>query len=255
MTVQELIRDCRLIDAHSHSDDYENRAAMIREVEQNRIFTLNSAVDPASMERAAELKRRCPWIQSAAGIHPWKAGEYDAQTVETLEESYRKALQISEIGLDRVWAPPGAGMERQKELLAAQLVLAVRHNKPVTLHTKGAEREVLDLLKTERPPSLLVHWFDGTDSQLREYLDLGAFFTISPAVFTDRAYLRLLRQIPRERLLPETDNPGSWPWLFDQPGRPLQIGDVIREWADLKGCEADEFIRQCKMNLKTFLLL
>lgn len=228
---------------------------MVREVTKNKILTLNSAVDPESIRAASELNRKCPWILTAAGIHPWKAGIYGPETVESLEEEYRSSLQISEIGIDMIWAPPEAGMERQKLLLEAQLSMAVRHNKPVTIHTKGAEKDVLEILKPNRPTSVLIHWFDGSQSQLKSYLDLGCFFTVSPAVFKDSKFRSLVKQIPLEYLLPETDNPGTWPWLFNKEGHPLQISHVMQETASFLNLDVDDLLLQFKSNLQSFLQL
>lgn len=228
---------------------------MLREVTRNKILTLNSAVDPESIKTAVTLNRKCPWIQTAAGIHPWNAGIYGPETIESLDKEFKAALQISEIGIDSIWAPPEADIKKQKSLLEAQLSMAVKHNKPVTLHTKGAEQQVLTVLKTIRPPSALVHWFDGSQSQLKEYIDLNCFFTVSPAVFTDRKFRSLMKEIPLNRLLPETDNPGTWSWLFNEDGQPLQITKVMTECASFLKCDEDEMLLQYKANLKAFLLL
>ncbi|MDC7234857.1 MAG: TatD family hydrolase [Spirochaetales bacterium] len=249
----ELISTCAYIDAHTHQDDYRDTQAMIREVESERILTLTGAVSPDSIRKIARLNKRCPWIQTAAGIHPWKAGRYGPEDLADLSPDYAAALQVSEIGMDRVWAPPEADLNRQEALLEAQLELAVRYGKPVTLHTKGAEQEVLNLLKRHRPPSALIHWFDGSDSQLKQALDLGCFFTLSPALVTDRHFRELCRLIPRDRLLPETDNPGTWPWLFKTEGRPLHIKEVVTECAAFLVQPVEELSELFRANLKNFL--
>jgi len=228
---------------------------MLREVSKNKILTLNSAVAPDSIATSFDLNKKCPWIIPAAGIHPWNAGKYGPETVESLEKEYKSAFQISEIGMDTVWAPPGADLKRQKLLLESQISMAVKHKKPATIHTKGAEKEVLDLLKTNSPPSMLIHWFDGSQSQLSAYLELGCFFTVSPAVFKDSKFRSLIKKIPLDRLLPETDNPGTWPWLFGEEGHPLQISEVLNGSAAFLNWDTDELLLQFKSNLIQFLLL
>nr|WP_255526197.1 MULTISPECIES: TatD family hydrolase [unclassified Oceanispirochaeta] len=255
MTIQKLISSCHFIDAHSHSDDYPNRDAMLREVKKNKILTLNSAVDPESIKAAAAMNKICPWILTASGIHPWNAGKYSPETVESLENEYKSAMHISEIGMDSVWAPQEADIKKQEALMESQLSMALKYNKPVTLHTKGAEQQVLTQLKSIRPPSTLIHWFDGSETQLKEYMNLDCFFTVSPAVFTDRKFRSLIKKIPLNRLLPETDNPGTWSWLFGEDGHPLQIQNVIKESASFLNCDEDELLLCYKENLKAFLLL
>ncbi|MDA3959025.1 TatD family hydrolase [Oceanispirochaeta sp.] len=249
-----LINDCSFIDAHTHSDHYqgENRTGMLKEVFEHRILTLSSATDPDSIQESFSLNRSCPWILTAAGIHPWKAGIYDLEDLESLEEVYKMAHQISEIGMDSLWAPPEATWEKQSELLEAQLKLAVKHNKPVTLHTKGAEDRILTLLKKWTPPSILIHWFDGSDEQLKAFQALGCFFTVSPVLLTEPVTNRIISQIPLNLLLAETDNPPAWHWLFDQPPRAIQIQDVLQAASRILDIPIGELHEAFKDNLKTF---
>ena len=250
-----LVDDCLCIDGHSHSDQYKgkDKELMIRDVNENRILTLSSATDPVSTRESFKLNSHCPWILTAAGIHPWKANLYGPRELEKLDTKYREAHQISEIGMDLFWAPPEASEKKQRVLLEAQLKLAVKYEKSVTLHTKGAEDQVIDLLKKVMPQAVLVHWFDGSPDQLRDLMDRGCFFTIPPAIITDPRCAQIIRNIPIERLLCETDNPPTWPWLFDQPPRAVQIHTVLHEASLILNMSAPELHEVFKVNLKTFI--
>jgi len=255
--LESLISRCQYIDAHTHSDRYGSTesAAMISTVTEHRILTLGSSTDPASIRASFILHEQCPWILTSAGIHPWNAGQFGPEHLRHLEGFYERAHQISEIGMDGLWAPGDATLKRQEELLETQLYLAEKYCKPVTLHTKSAEDRVLHLLNKISLPSVLIHWFDGNDRQLYDFLDLGCFLTIPPAIITKPRAVELMMKIPPERLLPETDNPPAWPWLFNKPARADQIMSVTHRAAELLGWSCDELMCSFRKTMRSFLKL
>ena len=71
-----------LIDAHSHLDGYAELEPVLAEIREQRIFTISTAVDPASYERNLEIAARCDLVLPTFGIHPWAAPRY----VDRLED-------------------------------------------------------------------------------------------------------------------------------------------------------------------------
>ena len=95
-------------------------------------------------------KNKRIWI--SAGIHPWKA---DVTVWEEMKVALREAEVIGEIGLDSVWCH--VDMKIQKTVFLRQLELARDFQKPVILHTKGMEKEILEMIQ-KFPNRYLVHW-------------------------------------------------------------------------------------------------
>jgi len=253
--LRTLISTSLFIDAHAHCDGYPpgRREEFSRSIEDEKVLILSAGSDPSSTKKTFELADLCPWIIPCAGIHPWKAGEYGPDDADALEDCFRRAVMINETGLDREWAPPEATLEKQRRLFEAQLAAAVRLNKPLTLHTKGAEQEVLDLLIRYDPPAVLIHWYDGPPHILSSLLDRGCLFTAPPAVLNAPACREMIRRIPAGRLLAETDNPTAWPWLFGAEGTPCQIREVYRAVASLRGISLPELHALFRKNLTEFL--
>jgi hypothetical protein len=113
-SLNELLSGSLYIDAHCHGCDYPSPPSLFDDMEREKILFLSSATDPDSIRRAAELNRACPRFLHGAGIHPWNAGQYGPADLEELLPFYRRAPQISEIGMDAVWAPPGADGKKQE---------------------------------------------------------------------------------------------------------------------------------------------
>ena len=252
--LNQLISDSLLIDAHCHGCDFSDPPSLFDTLDRKRFLFLNSASSPESIRKADDMNRRCPRILNATGIHPWEAGTYGPEDLEPLLPFYRRAFQISEIGMDGVWAPPEAEPEKQEALFRAQLDLACHEGKPVTLHTKGTEDRILEHLNSHLPPSVLIHWFDGDDIQLRGFLDLNCYFSISPAVMNNQRQRDICHRIPADRLLLETDNPSTWPWLFGAPAEPGQIQTVYETVSALLGLPLDDLRQQLRENCRSFLL-
>jgi TatD DNase family protein len=250
-----LIDSCEYIDAHVHCDSYSDGDVLAHSLNTHKILCLSSGTSPDSWKKNAALSEKTPWIVPCIGIHPWEAGQYSAEDIFLNRSRYSSAPMISEIGLDTVWAEPDASLARQRPLLEMQLRLAVENRRPVTLHTKGAEHQILELLSSYTPPGILIHWYDGPRELLKGFLDRGCFFTIPLPILNNTEYRELIMSIPQERLLPETDNPSSWPWLFQQPGSPEQIRKVYEEYTGMVGKDKTIIHNQFKENMKALLQL
>jgi len=202
-----------------------------------------------SCEEYALLKRGgLPLI--SAGVHPWKA---DVTLWAEMEPILREVPVIGEIGLDSEWC--SVDMDVQRAVFRRQLELAAELCKPVILHTKGMEREILETIR-QYPNRYLVHWYACGD-WLQEYIDLGCWFTVGPDVLLDEAVEMLAKAVPLEKLLIESDGLEGIAW---GQGRELTAADYpaameqhLKTVAQLRDMDADALLRQMQRNLDAFL--
>ena len=264
MTAGELkrkITSCAYLDIHCHCDSYplQIQDQLIRLLDMEKILCFSAGTDPLSWIRNGVLSEQSDWIISCRGIHPWKCGSITEKDLDNLKAEFSQTVMINEIGLDTVWAPEDSSVKKQIPLFRKQLALAGEYKKPVTIHTKGAETMVLDLISSHREP-MLIHWYDGPEDLLPSYLALGCYFTIPPAALCkpeapESYWNKILNRIPPERLLPETDNPSAWPWLFQTPGRADQIREIYQFYGSMVGKRETMIHNQFKKNLFDFLRL
>lgn len=173
--------------------------------------------------RAARLARRYPGIlSSTAGIHPHNARTCNATTIAELRRlaELEEVVAIGECGLDynRNFSPPDV----QRRWFAAQLALAEELDMPVFLHDRDAHDDFVAILRQHRVRGV-VHCFTGSRRALETYLQLGLHIGITGWICDDRRgrHLRdLIRLIPEDRLMVETDAPFLLP--RDLPERPLR---------------------------------
>ena len=192
------------------------------------------------------------------GIHPWET--LDGATETSLLDTLRPKLLanpnagVGEIGLDRLKVrdiPP-----LMRAVFEAQLSLAVELGRPVVLHGAKCWGQVVATLKRmsvggratrEARPAFLFHGFSRSDGLIPDIVELNGFISVGPAVLNDHAvnYRELVKKIPLDRLLVETDRTSS----SDSPS----ISDVLAKTADILNISSAELERITDENADRFL--
>lgn len=200
---------------------------------------------------AYELARRHPAVvYSTAGVHPHHARDCDADTIPQLRDlcSRSEVVVVGECGLDydRNFSPPAV----QRRWFAAQLELAVELGMPVFLHEREAHADFLAILREHRSAltRAVVHCFTGTAHVLDAYLELDLHIGITGWICDERRgthLLDLVRDIPADRLMVETDAPYLLPrTLRPRPksrrNEPAYLPAVVDTLASALGATADE---------------
>jgi TatD DNase family protein len=167
----------------------------------------------ASSESARQLARQYPdTLYATAGVHPHNARCWDEMTPKRLRELGRSSevVALGEMGLDfdRDFSPRPA----QERVFEAQLELAAEMGMPVFMHERDARRRFAQILGSwrDRLQSAAIHCFTGTAEDLAVYLDLDLHIGVTGWICDERRGLHLrelVRRIPLERLMLETDAP------------------------------------------------
>lgn len=199
----------KLCDAHAHPGTE-------RELEQrrmSRIPTLLCATTPEQFEQVMHLAQAYPSLFIPTwGIHPWNAGQYG---VSKTREQFQSSPVIGEIGMDNVWCQ--VPVDIQKAIFIQQLQLAQELNKPVILHTKGMEKELGAIIR-DYPNRYLVHWYSARE-YVEAYLECDCYWSVGPDVWWNEAVQNVVRTVPDNRLLIETDGMGAVRWAFEEGQR------------------------------------
>jgi len=228
-----------LIDAHAHLDRYGDALeSALREIQEHRIFTIGTSMDLASYERNLEIAEMCDLVLPTFGVHPKNAPQYAGRLGE-LSDAIERSPAIGEIGLDFHWVKDSAQYPAQIKVLEYFLAAAREQNKIVNLHTKGAEKEILDLLERYGTRRAIVHWYSGPLDLFRALVDYGAYFTVGVEVIFSAHIRTLAQKLPEAQLLTETDNPGGLHWLNGEVGMPQVLAEVVHTIAGLRGSGPD----------------
>src|SRR6266576_3410423 len=225
-----------LIDAHVHLDKYGDRLDdALKEIETEQIFTVATAMDVPSYLELREIAKRSNLVLPTFGIHPRRAGEY-ADRLHEIALHIESSPAIGEIGLDFHWVKDATTYPAQRKVLEYFIAAADEQKKFVNLHTKGGEKEILDLLEKYDIQRAIIHWYSGPMEILRAMIDYGCFFTIGVEVLCSDYIKEIAKAVPDHLLLTETDNPGALRWLKknDEEGMPTAIKGVVNGLAFLR---------------------
>ena len=211
--------------------------------------------------KALELSQNHPeTIHATAGVHPHHARDCDAGTIPALRElaKHPRVVAIGECGLDfnRNYSPH----PDQEKWFFAQVELACEMRKPLFLHSRDAFPrfgEILSQNKSKLPPAV-AHCFTGGKAELHAYLDLGLYIGITGWICDERRgaqLLELVREIPSDRLLVETDSPYLTPRdLRPRPrarrNEPAFLPHIVRAAARALGRPAEQVAAETTRNAK-----
>ena len=242
-----------LIDSHCHLNYLDNpEEAVERAKEAGVTSCLCISVDEAGFSGVKALATRYANIWATAGVHPDAAGG-NLEWIEA-ELAHERVVAVGETGLDYLHADSASAQARQREAFALQLCLGVRHNMPVVVHTRQAEKDTLDLLQAHMGVEGVLHCFTESWSMAKQALDQGFYISISGIVtFKNAENVRdVAAKVPADRLLIETDSP----WLAPVPKRgktnePAYVAHTAAFLAELRQtpletlCQetADNFVR------------
>ncbi len=203
----------------SYDGDRDAVIARARDAGVRQMIVTGASIDGSV--KAIELARSRPGeLFATAGVHPHHATELTLESLSVLEELARapEVVAAGECGLDyfRDFSPRPV----QQEAFHRQLELAARVGKPVFLHERDAHEDFLAILKEHRHGLRggVAHCFTGGQRELAAYLDLGFAIGITGWICDERRgahLLPLVREIPADRLLLETDGPYLLPRDLD----------------------------------------
>jgi TatD DNase family protein len=220
-----------LFDAHTHLQDPRLdpwRATILDGLSRQGIAGLVvNGTRAADWPAVAALALADARVQPSFGLHPWCLEERGPDWLAELEDWLRKFPQagVGEFGLDRWMRDPD--LPAQRECFLAQMDLAVRLERPATIHCLRAWGLLQELLRAAPRPGrgFLLHSYGGPVELVPVFARLGAYFSVSPwfghPAKADR--LAVFRQVPLERLLIETDAPDMAPPM-ELDGEPLPGG-------------------------------
>ena len=210
-----------LIDAHTHLDacgavDADDvRVIVDRAAAVGVRAVVTIADDLAAAQWATRAAEWDPRVYAAVALHPTRADALDEDSRVVLETLARhpRVVAIGETGIDLYW--PGrldgcAGPASQREAFAWHIDLAKRIGKPLMIHNRDADAEVLDVLRAEgAPETVIFHCFSSGPETARACVDAGWMLSLSGTVsFSNASELReAAALIPVEHLLVETDAP------------------------------------------------
>ena len=229
-----------LVDSHTHlnfkafNKDWQKVVRRSKKARVKKMVVVG--VDLSSSQRAIEIAQQTEGVVATVGVHPVHCQELKniKKTIKRLEKlaKRKKVVGIGECGLD--YFRGDENKDRQKRLFGAQIQLAKEQGLPMVIHNRQADEEVLDVIDhycklNGKYPKAVFHCISGSEQYLRRVLSQGFYIGVGGNTTYNQKVQELVKLVPLERLMLETDAP----CLMPEPLRQSQDKNLRNEPANV----------------------
>ncbi len=250
-----------LIDSHAHiqGKEYAGEVAAVieraRQAGVEKIIAVGGAGDMTSNTEAVALAESFPDIYATVGMHPHDAKDVGPEDLAELKElsAHPKVVAVGETGLDYYYSH--SPHEVQRRVFAQFIHMARETELPLVVHERDAAKDAAELLRAEGEANLrgVIHCFTGDYQAACKYLDLGFYISFTGIItFKNADRLRaVVRQVPLDRMMVETDSP----YLTPVPHRgkrnePAHVRWVAETIAKVKEVDLETVARVTSENVR-----
>ena len=192
-----------LYDTHFHLDLHKDKHGVIENITKNEIYTIAMTNLPDLYQKEVSLYGQ-KYIRIALGFHPELIHEYPNK-IPVMWKHLAVARYIGEVGLDFT------DKSHAKEQIAffSELIARCKNdtNKIISIHSREAEKEVIDIIGTDFKFTPILHWYSGTIRNLKIACERGYYFSVNLSMTRTKKFVQMLESIPNDKILLETDSP------------------------------------------------
>ncbi len=259
-----------LIDVHCHLDHeyYSDKldAVISRAKKAGISYILTSGVNPTSNRNALAIARKYPDIvKFSAGLYPidllgnvdvpGMPRQIDPIDMESefafIQKHNDEVFAIGEVGLDAKFCVDQ--MQQQKENFQNIIEFVEKIKKPIVIHSRNAEKDVLDLLASSTLKKVDLHCFMGNKKLIKRAEDLGYSFSIPPIILKLQHFQMLAEIVNINQILTETDAPWLSPYT-EQKNEPSFVALTVEKIAAIKKMDVEETKKNIFMNFQKMFL-
>jgi len=236
-----------MIDTHAHLDSTF--------CDINKIVGLDAVIlSGPNIEESKNnllLASKYPRLYPAAGIHPQEIGD-DINLLEELVKN-PKIIAVGECGLEFLGE---VNKEKQIEYFRKQIELAQKYKKPLIIHARKAVDGAVEILKEYKNISGVFHCYAGGIKRIKKIEELNFYFGIDGNLTYEDGLVDVVKKIPKDRLILETDCPYLTPVPFrGQENIPAYVKYVYEKVAEIWGESLDKTIETIDANAKKLFKL
>jgi TatD DNase family protein len=225
-----------LIDTHCHVDQFPSPQQIVEECERHALRVVAVTNLPSDFVIAADRLKGNRYVSAALGMHPLMA----PKAIRELS-AFRRIVPhvdyVGEVGLD--YSTAGLATKAVQERVFDEVLgLLGDRRRFITLHSRRAEKEVLARLESNRIQGAVFHWFTGSPSDLDNIVEAGHFVSVNAAMLQSEKGIALVRRVPREAVLVETDGPFCK--IGGRPSKPTDLEAIYEKLMGQMGSSRQE---------------
>ena len=255
-----------IIDSHCHLDNlnlYNQLDDVVRRAEYNQIkYLLTICTTLESFEKIKLIVKKYKNIYGTFGIHPHESRKYtniDSKFIFKLKNKYKKIIGIGETGLDFYYNH--SDKKIQKKSFVEHISAASKLNIPVIVHSRNAETDTYEIIKSEKKNSnlkVLIHCFAGSKEFAKKLIDINCYISVSGIItFKNSTELTdVVSSIPIENLLVETDSPYLAPVPYrGKSNEPSYIVHTVERLSQIKNVSNEYVMSNTTNNFRKLFKL
>lgn len=221
----------RYHDTHFHLDLMSNPESIAEKIEQNKVYTIAVTNSPTVFFYTEKISLNKRFLRPALGLHPELAFERQSE-IDQFIKLLPKTKYIGEIGLDN-FKKSQENFKAQK-LVFQKIIKACDKDggKILTIHSRKAEKEVLDIIGNKFSGKIILHWYSGSLRELDRAISIGSYFSINHSMTKSKNGQKIIERIPLDKLLIETDGPFTS--LNSNPFIPTSVDIILDSLVRLK---------------------
>jgi TatD DNase family protein len=238
-----------MIDTHAHLNEIEEIDRAIQRAKLAGIVGIVAVgMDLASNITTLDLAEQFPdMVHPAIGYHPWSIStDTIEKNLKFIEDNLPKCIALGEVGIDyktKVKKPV------QWEVFSKVLSLAIRHNRPVIVHSRFSHQRSHQMVRDSGIDKAIFHWYTGSLEILKKIIDDGYYISATPALAYSPPHQAAMKAAPIERILMETDSPVEYQRKVSEPA---DLTITLKELACVKSMDIKEVRRITTNNAKRF---
>jgi TatD DNase family protein len=245
-----------LVDTHTHLDfdrfDNDREAVIERARDENVKAMLTIGIDYQTSQAAIQIAEEHKNIFAAVGFHP-----HDAKTMtdEYYQElalllSHPKVVAIGEVGLDYHY--DYSPRDVQRRVFRQFLDLSLETQMPLIIHTRESDEDILETIQNRAKKGWhgVFHCFSGDVNMAHRVLELGFLISFTGNItFKNSRAMRVMEQVPLEKLMIETDSPFMAPTPHrGKRNEPAFVKHVAEKIAEVKGVPYEKVVEITTQN-------
>ncbi|MHB8580963.1 MAG: Qat anti-phage system TatD family nuclease QatD [Ignavibacteriaceae bacterium] len=240
------------IDTHFHLDLWSDPGKIIEEIEKSKIYTIAVTNAPSFYTHTYNFVKDKKYIKAALGFHP-ELVQSRFNEFSIFMELLDSTKYIGEIGID------GNKVNQESKKIQISIFEKIIEacsnysNKVLTIHSRGAQKEVINIIGRNFLNKVILHWYSGSLKELERAIEYGFYFSVNISMTNSYKGKDIISHIPQNRILTESDGPFTK--YRNKPCSPLMIFETVRSISIIHNIEYEVCKKMIFDNLNSVLTI
>jgi len=196
----------QIIDTHLHLDLFDNPDRILEEAKRLGMGLVAMTNAPFLFEECRKICKKYSYAWASLGMHPELVTQYRNQLGQFYDLLDLTPF-VGEIGLD--FTTRDETHQKAQKMVFEKILsfCSNKKNKILSVHSRKADKDAIEIIGKNYPNKIIMHWYSGSISNLEKAIDNGFYFSVNSSMIMSKNGQKIIRRIPEEKLLLETDGP------------------------------------------------